>query len=143
MVLSVDGTWVLYYTATADPVGAAHVVAYRTSDDLIHWSERQIAYLDPSTGTGGGPTESPFVVAYRGSYYLFTGPRPDYLGTDVFRSDNPFAFDIENKVGHVGAHAAEVVRDVDGETYVTSAGWAQNGVYLSAMTWCQPTDAGR
>ena len=144
MVLSVDGTWVLYYTATSDPHGGAHVVAYRTSDDLVHWGERQIAFVDPSSGTGGGPTESPFVVAREGSYYLFTGPRPGYVGTDVFRSDDPFSFDIDDQVGHIASHAAEIVRDVDGDMYVTSAGWGQQGVYLSAVRWCEPArpDAG-
>ncbi len=135
-VMRLGGRWVMYYTATGSPGGGTHIVAYRTSADLVHWSGRQVAYADRSAGTFGGSTESPFVVRNGGYWYLFTGPRPGYVGTDVFRSTDPLRFG--DQVGHIAAHAAEVVRD-RGRWYVTSAGWGQGGVSLAPLIWHRPT----
>lgn len=135
MVLRVGDQWVMYYTATSRPEGGNHIVAYRTSKDLIHWSERGTAFTDPTVGTVGGPTESPFVVQRGEYYYLFIGPRGGYVGTDVFVSRDPFHWELKDQVGHIAAHAAEVVQDVDGKWYVSSAGWGQGGVYLAELEW--------
>ncbi|MGO4618080.1 family 43 glycosylhydrolase [Nocardia sp. 2YAB30] len=134
MVARVGDQWVMYYCATSAPAGGHHIVAYRTSTDLVHWGGRHIAYTDPTRGTEAGNTESPFVVRHDGWWYLFIGPRPHYVGTDVFRSDSPFRFRIGDKVGHIAAHAAEVVPD-DGRWWITSAGWAQGGVHLAPLTF--------
>ena len=107
------------------------MVAYRTSTDLRTWSERRIAFADPASGTEAGNTESPFILRHNGSWYLFIGPRPDYVGTDVFRSDNPYHFRIDDRVGHIAAHAAEVIDD--GDLWITSCGWGQAGVSLAAL----------
>lgn len=136
-VLRVGGQWVMYYDATSAPAGGNHIVAYRTSSDLLHWSDRKIAFTDPSTGTSGGGTESPYVVRHAGKYYLFIGPRGGYVGTDVFTSTDPFHFDIASKVGHIASHALEVVQDTDGSWWVTSAGWGQGGVYLAPLNWSE------
>lgn len=133
-VIRIAGRWVLFYTGTSDPAGGNHVVLYRTSDDLRAWSERKIAYRSPESGTAGGPTESPFVVRHHGHWYLFTGPRLDYAGTDVYRSTNPLHFEHTNLAGHFAAHAAEVVRD-NGGWYVSHAGWGQGGLYLAPLIW--------
>ncbi|MEU4345753.1 glycosyl hydrolase family 32 [Nocardia sp. NPDC023852] len=136
MVARVGDQWVMYYCATSAPAEGHHVVAYRTSTDLVHWGNRHIAYTDPTRGTEAGNTESPFVVRYDGWWYLFIGPRPCYVGTEVFRSDSPFRFRIGDKVGHIAAHAAEVVHDND-RWWITSAGWGQNGVHLAPLTFPQ------
>ncbi|WP_194924595.1 family 43 glycosylhydrolase [Catenulispora pinisilvae] len=135
MVARVGSQWVMYYDATSTPAGGNHVVAYRTSTDLIHWSDRAIAYTDPTTGTGAGPTESPFVYQHDGMWYLFIGPRGDYAGTDVFASTDPLHFDLADQVGHIAAHAAEVVPDNAGNLWVSSAGWGAGGVYLAPLTF--------
>ncbi|WP_280368194.1 glycosyl hydrolase family 32 [Nocardia wallacei] len=132
MVLRLGDRWVMYYCATSEPGGGHHVVAYRTSTDLVHWSDRAIAYTDPSTGTGAGPTESPFMLCHKGSWYLFIGPRPRYVGTDVFRSDDPLHFRAADKVGHIAAHAAEIVDD-GGTLWITRAGWGQGGVHIAQL----------
>jgi arabinan endo-1,5-alpha-L-arabinosidase len=134
-VRRVKNKWVMYYCATSKPQGGHHVVAYVTSDDLLTWTHRGIAFTDPSVGMGAGGTESPFVVRRGKFYYLFIGPRGGYDGTDVFASRNPFHWDIANKVGHLPAHAAEVVQDTDGKWYVSRAGWGRGGLYLAPLIW--------
>jgi beta-fructofuranosidase len=137
MVRRIGDRWVMYYCATSDPAGGNHAVAYRTSADLVHWSDRTIAYTDPATGTGAGPTESPFVVRHNDSWYLFIGPRPDYVGTDVFRSDDPLHFRPQDRVGHIPAHAAEIVED-DESWWISSAGWGQGGVHIAPLHFRDP-----
>lgn len=141
-VTKIGEDWVMYYCGNSEPEGGNHVVLYRTSKDLQNWSERKIAYTDPLVGTGGGTTESPFVVQRQGRWFLFIGPRPSqeyYVGTDVFVSDDPFHFEINNRVGHINSHALEVVSD-DGVDYVTHCGWGQGGVYLAPLAWPAPED---
>ena len=140
MVLRIGARWVMYYTATDPPTGGNHVVAYRTSTDLVTWGPRGLAFVDPAKGTGAGPTESPFVVHRGDWYYLFLSMRHDYIpgyyaDTEVFRSRDPLRFTIDDRVGRFDAHAAEVIRDVDGRWYVSHCGWYQGGVYLAPLTW--------
>ncbi|MBU0646780.1 glycosyl hydrolase family 32 [Patescibacteria group bacterium] len=135
MVLKEKGEYILYYTATETPAGGNHIVACRKSKDLVHWGSRMTCYTDPSKGTFGGPTESPFVVRRGKSYYLFIGPRPDYVGTDVFVSNTPYHWDNSDLVGHIDSHAAEIIRDKDGSWFVSHAGWGQKGVYLAPLYW--------
>ena len=85
MVLRLAGRWVLYYTATSEPAGGRFIVAAAESDDLVHWRGRQIVYQDPMSGTGAGPTESPFVFEHGGRYFLLIGP--DW--TELMRSHTP------------------------------------------------------
>lgn len=134
--------WVMYYTATEDPAGGRHVVAYRTSHDLVHWSERAIVYVSPRVGTYGGDTESPFVTAHRGWFYLFTGPcgggddgEDEYVCTRVHRSADPLRFTPDDEVTRVPCHAPEVVRGAGGSWWITRAGWGQGGVDLAPLRW--------
>jgi beta-xylosidase len=151
MVLRVDDRWVLYYTATTEPTGGHHIVAAVESSDLVHWSDRRVVYTDVATGSFGGPTESPFVVARDDRFFLFIGPdwktlmesferdgRYDlaaYRRTRVIESDDPFHFDAANRVGSLDAHAAEVVVDEAGQPWVSHCGWGQGGVYLAPLRW--------
>jgi beta-xylosidase len=151
MVLRVDDRWVMYYTATSEPEGGNHVVIATESDDLVHWEGRRIVFTDASVGTFGGPTESPFVFERDGRYHLFIGPDWDglttsfardgrydlsaYRRTRVLASDDPFHFELDGQVGLIDAHAAEVVVDERGDTWVTHCGWGQGGVYLAPLRW--------
>lgn len=137
-VVRIGDHWNMYYTATSEPEGGRHVVACRTSRDLITWSERRVVFTDTETGTFGGPTESPFVVRRGRSHYLFicnADRRGGYDSTDVYRSEDPHLFRMEDRVGTLGVHAAEVVRDVDGRWYVSHCGWGRGGVYLAPLWW--------
>ncbi|MBN1908831.1 MAG: family 43 glycosylhydrolase [Pirellulales bacterium] len=131
--------WIMYYTATTKPEQGNHCVAYVTSKDLIHWGNRGIAFVDPEVGRYGGLCESPQVIRRGDRYYLMLGPRNgtkvQYIGTDVYVSDNPFQWKIEDKVAHLAAHAPEIVRDTDGKWYISDCGWGRRGVYIAPLTW--------
>jgi beta-fructofuranosidase len=136
MVFRHEDRWLLYYTVTTEPSGGNHAVAVAKSDDLVTWNGRRLVYVDELAGAGGGPTESPFVVERNGIYYLFIGPAPGkYRKTRIFASDDPLHF--EEQVGTVNAHAAEVITDIDGSTWVSHCGWGQGGVYLASLTFEQ------
>lgn len=134
-LLKIDDMWIMYYTATSYPQGGNHIVACQKSKDLIRWSDRQIVFTDPLEGAHGGPTESPTVIRRGDIYYLFIGPRGDYRGTCVYKSSDPFHWDIKDLAGKINAHAAEVVRDKQGNWYVSHCGWGQGGVYLAPLYW--------
>ena len=153
MVLRVEDRWVMYYTATSTPEGGDHVVAAVESDDLLTWGHKRVVYTADVAGTGGGPTESPFVVHRHGRWYLFCGParygeamariergerprwRAVYSTTLVLESDDPFSFSRDRAVGELPCHAAEVVVDEDGRDWVSHCGWGQGGVFLAPLHW--------
>jgi arabinan endo-1,5-alpha-L-arabinosidase len=140
MLLRLQQHWVMYYTATEPATGGHHVVAYRTSTDLVSWSARGIAFVDRVSGQGGGTTESPFVVQRGAHYYLFLSMRHGYVpgyyaDTEVFRSDDPLRWRLDDLVGRIDSHAAEVIRDGEDAWYVSHCGWYQGGVYLAPLTW--------
>jgi glycosyl hydrolase family 43 len=124
--------WVMYY---CEIDGAnRHVVAARTSTDLLGWSEPRTVFLDPTTASTPSVTESPFLVERDGWWYLFIGPRNGYTGTDVFASQDPFAFSLDGYAGHLPVHAAEVVR-LGEEWLVTAAGSFGDGLYVAPLEW--------
>ncbi len=151
MVVRVGDRWVMYYTATSEPDGGAHIVAAAESVDLVHWSGRRVVYEDAAHGTGAGPTESPFVVEADGRFHLFIGPDWDglqrsfaetgaydvacYRRTRVLASEDPLSFAADAQVAVIDAHAAEVVQDVDGSWWVTHCGWGQGGLHLAPFHW--------
>ncbi|GAA2710126.1 MULTISPECIES: family 43 glycosylhydrolase [Streptomyces] len=132
MVVRIGGRWVMYYTELSQD--GRHVVAFRRSDDLVHWSEPGVAFTDASTAATVSVTESPFVVERDGWYYLFIGPRNGYDGTDVLASRDPFHFVLDGYAGHVPGHAVEVVT-AGGQWYATAAGWFHQGLYVAPLEW--------
>jgi hypothetical protein len=134
-VTRVGDKWVMYYCATTEPGGGPHAVAYRQSDDLVHWGARGIAYVDGSTsGNSISNTESPAVLQKDGKFYLFVGPRGGYVGTDVFQSTDPFHFELDGYRGHIAAHAPEIIED-GGRQWISASGWFQSGVWLAPIEW--------
>jgi hypothetical protein len=106
-----------------------------TSEDLIHWTEKQVVFTHTKTGTYGGPTESPFVVFNEGKYYLFVCTNQPYDNTAVYESDTPYHWNIGNKVGDIPAHCAEVIHDSGQQWYISRAGWGRGGLYLAKLNW--------
>jgi hypothetical protein len=132
MVHKVGNQWVMFYTANSTPSGGNHIVAYRTSPDLRHWSERKTAFQHAQSGTFGGPTESPFVVQRGNDWYLFICCDGGYESTKVYKSKDPLRFSADQLVGTIPAHAAEVVQDGN-QWYVTGAGWGKGGLFLAPL----------
>jgi sucrose-6-phosphate hydrolase SacC (GH32 family) len=139
-ILRLADKWVMYYTATSTPSGGNHIVASKTSTDLIHWDNKKVVFTDPSKGTWGGPTESPNVVRRGKYYYLLIGPRDDYRRTVVYRSADPFQWTPADEVARINSHAAEIIRDADGKWFVSHCGWGQGGVYLAPLEWNDGAD---
>lgn len=139
MVMRHGDQWILYYTANATPHGGNHIVAAVTSRDLVHWSDRQVVFRSLAVGTAGGPTESPFVVARNGRFYLFVCTNERYNTTAVYASGSPFSWHPADIVTTFPAHAAEAVSDSKDRWFVSSAGWGQGGLYLAEMNWDDPT----
>ncbi|OZM70413.1 glycosyl hydrolase family 32 [Amycolatopsis antarctica] len=135
MVTRIGEQWVMYYTANSTPTGGNHQVAYRTSPDLLTWSEKRVAFEHPASGTVGGPTESPFVVQRPDGWYLFVCCDPGYKDTRVYLSQDPLNFSVDAPAGHIPAHASEVVTETDGTTWVTGAGWGEGGLHLAPLTF--------
>jgi hypothetical protein len=127
--------WVMYYTANSKPEGGNHVVFAVTSKDLIHWSDKKLVYTDPGVGTWGGNTESPQVIRRGKYYYLFIGPGKQYTQTTVYRSTDPFNWVYDANVPVLKTHAAEIIRDIGGQWYISHCGWGQGGVYLAPLEW--------
>ena len=134
MVLRMGDEWVLYYTANAEPQGGRHVVAAVTSRDLVHWSGKRVVFESSREGTGGGPTESPFVVARNGRYLLFVCTNRRYIETAVYESDDPFHWTEAQRIASIPAHAAEIIETPDGAAFISSCGWGMGGVYLAPLT---------
>ncbi|MDP1792783.1 MAG: family 43 glycosylhydrolase [Acidimicrobiales bacterium] len=161
MVTRVGDRWVMYYTGNSEPHGGNHCVLAAESDDLVHWSGRTIVYRDELVGTGGGGTESPFVVQRDGTWYLFIGPADigeamrrqavgekvqwalSYSSTIVLASDDPLHFDRADEVGYITSHAAEVIVDEHGNDWISHCGWGQAGVYLAPLRFDGPRNAPR
>ena len=135
MILRHEDRWIMYYTANAEPAGGHFVVASVTSRDLVHWGDKRVVFTHPQRGTFGGPTESPFVVARDGRFYLFVCTNEPYSNTAVYESSDPFCWDIARRVGAIGAHAAEVIVLANGASYVSRAGWGEDGLYLAKLEW--------
>ncbi|MBN1477066.1 glycosyl hydrolase family 32 [Candidatus Sumerlaeota bacterium] len=134
-VTRVGDRWALYYTATSEPESGNHIVACVLSDDLVHWGERRVVFTHDSRGQWGGPTESPVVVRRGDRWYLFVGPSGSYDGTDVYASDDPFHWEMADRVAFLPAHAMEVIRDVDGSWVMSRCGWRRGGLHLAPLIW--------
>ncbi len=137
-VLRIGDEWVLYYTATSHPEGGNHIVACQTSKDLVHWSHRRTVFLDEEKGTHGGSTESPFVLRRGKWFYLLicnNDRRNGYDSTDLYRSEDPFFWSRESRIAIISAHAPEIIRDTDGQWYVTHCGWGRGGLHLAPLHW--------
>jgi hypothetical protein len=117
MLLRRGDLWVMYYTRCVDKVSRLSGVAYRTSLDLLQWSEPQMALHREGTPPlfNSGYTESPFVFEKDGWYYLSVTSYPvEWDASFVFRSRDPFHFP-STPFARVRSHAPEWVTDADGQ----------------------------
>lgn len=106
-----------YYTRTVNETDLRSAVAVRTGPDLLHWSGPKIVHIQPYEVDWGGDAESPFVSHKDGLFYLFIcKAMSDYNQTDVYWSEDPEDFPIENFVCSLPVHTAEV-------KYGNNKGW--------------------
>lgn len=133
MVRCVNGVWVLYYTRCDDLTSQKSGVAYRTSEDLLSWSDPSMAFVmrDSEPTFNSGYTESPFVFERNGWYYLSVTPYPIAWDTTfLYRSRSPFSFEGP-PVAKLRSHAAEWIIDPrTNDLYMTHTGPGQGGVWL-------------
>jgi arabinan endo-1,5-alpha-L-arabinosidase len=142
-----DGdVWRLYSVGVSAAMeGRIVMTESRNLDDPSAWSPARTVIMDPVPDVGWGNLESPFVVVRGGLYYLFltrTGINSfsDYERTEVFRSNDPAAFRWE-PITTLHVHAGEVITDVDGQDYITSAGWTHKvgdrnrGLSIAPIRW--------
>lgn len=136
MLLRVQESWLLYYTRTVRQSDRRSAVFVRRSPDLLHWSGAQCVHIQDTPADFGRDAESPFVVAYRGCYYLFIcRAAAGYRDTRVYVSETPLAFSQE--IAQLPVHAAEVVKNGEG-WFITDTGWDKDGLYAAPLEWAQP-----
>lgn len=124
-----DGKYFLTYTVE-------NYLLQRTSEDLFHWSKP----VEIFRMQGKGVPESPFMIYYEGAFYLFWCIWDDENGpydnrTFVYRSEDPTNFKGAPLVAGIQAHAPEIIRDEEGNWYISSAEWPFRGVNVAKMKW--------
>lgn len=148
-----DTTYLMYVVGVRDGYSAVSVLV---SNDLLEW--RFVDYCLKSEGNAPlnppwGAFESPYVVEYKGLYYLFVTytdcSMETYQDTLVFVSPNPFDFGTytgdnfdELVLTKLHSHAGEVLFDPDTQKYyLTACGWdgfhtpVDGGVGIAELTW--------
>ena len=145
-------TWLMYATALDGGYGQVSVFI---SNDLINWRFVQFALRTSGSAPLNPPwgaTESPFVVRYRGWYYLFTtytdSTTETYHNTLVFRSLNPFDFgeytgdnEAEVLVTRLHTHAPEIVCQPDrSQWYITTCGWRGRSIPIEGAAAIAPLE---
>lgn len=149
-VLRVGSEWLFYSVGVSEPVGALAYgqIMVTRSADLERWSTPSVVLQDPSLSFGWGNLESPTIAVREDGYYLFitrTSEAPiDYARTMVFHSTDPTRFEWA-PVTEMLTHAAEVL-DVDGQSYITAAGWTSmlgapwRGLSIAKLGWARRPD---
>jgi hypothetical protein len=129
-----DGAWVLYYTRCEAITRKVSGVAYRTSRDLVEWSEPRFALLLEGTPptSNSAYTESPFLFERGGWYYLSMTSYPiAWDATVLYRSRTPYAFP-EVPYTRLRSHAAEWIFRGN-KAFMTHAGPGQRGVWVAPV----------
>lgn len=136
MLLFTKDKWYCYYTAC--PGGKGYVFC-RTSDDLKKWSDSVVVAYGGLAGNGWASAECPHIVElYPGRYYLF---RTQYYGpgakTNLYYSDNPFNFGVDNDsfyVRNFHLAAPEIIKDGE-DYYIASLNLNLDGIRIARLKW--------
>lgn len=159
----VNNQWVMYYaSATNETVYAKHSIGYRTSTDLINWSNRKQALVDWSEGDQN-PLESidnhkpaspwpehsfftnPVVIKRGDKWHLWAGPIDNdnlsrYHCLRIYLSDNPFSFTDHYAAKNMNKRVfvdggGKPIQDVDGNWYIYHTNSMSGGVWLAPLYW--------
>lgn len=111
-------------------------VYLRVSPDLFSWTQPSVEIFRMR---GSGWPESPVLIKQDGFFYLFwticdrTHSHDDR--THVMISDRPDDFHDAEELPLLQAHCPEIIRDEDGQWYITSAERPWRGVSMAKLTW--------
>jgi hypothetical protein len=135
MLVRREGAWALYYSRCDSITRKRSGVAYRLSQDLVHWSDARMALTmeqEPAT-SNAAYAESPFVFERGGFFWLSVSAYPlAWDATLVYRSTVPSVFP-DAPITRLRAHAAEWVFGARGQAWLTHAGPGQRGVWISPV----------
>jgi hypothetical protein len=135
-----DSLWYCYYCGHHNGDRTCGAIYVRTSRDLIHWSDWQIAQYDKTSEGKKWLPESPAVVKREGVYYLFR-THGEKGGTYVFCSQDPKNFgqgDVSSYfVTRLDVIAPEIIVDARGHEYITKIHDAEAGygIQLAPLKW--------
>jgi hypothetical protein len=134
MILPHGGKYYSYATVTTNDGKRSYVIA-SSSDDLRTWSKGKIVREGGKGGVGPVASESPFVVALDGYFYLFRASSHDFK-TYIYRSADPLDFGINddsNLIAEFRMKAPEVILH-DGRWYISDLADFQ-GITLRRLLW--------
>lgn len=159
----INNQWVMYYaSATDETVYARHTIGYRTSEDLIKWSNRKQVLIDWSesdlqeSGLMGNhkpaspwPEHSfftnPVVFKRKNSWHLWAGPIDNdnlsrYHCLRIYLSDNPFFFGNHYKAKNVNKRVfvdggGKPIMNTDGNWYIFHTNSMAGGVWVAPLFW--------
>ncbi len=147
--------WLLYSVSQSatgsDMLAHGRIIVTAAREPFVGatWSAPTVVLEDPEADYPWGNLESPFVVRTDCGYYLFITRTThlskfgDYARTLVFVSNDPMHFEW-SPITEIHAHAAEIVEDHAGGTWITSAGWpavvgeANRGLSIARLRWSEP-----
>ena len=155
MLLKVGEKWIMYTAgAVVARDGQALPQIYaRTSTDLLHWSDWVAVHYDfapmlpERIPTRIWTLECPFVCEHEGYYYLFRTEEYPTARTHVYRSEDPMDFGLgdeeatEKYVGMIAVAAPEIVRDAQGDEFISSNHNLKGGTMLCRLDWIPDEEA--
>ncbi len=139
-IVQFGNIWYMYYCGHHHRNRTCGAIYVRTSDDLIHWSDWQIAHYDKNSEGKKWLPESPAVVYRKGYYYLFR-THGTKSGCYVYRSKNPMNFGQGDVSGYFVTHlprliACEIVTTPNGKEYIsTITNGKKYGILLAKLKW--------
>lgn len=137
MVLREGNTYYAYSTVTtvAKDGWLWGFIILRTSKDLRRWSDYTIVSQGGRAGNGAVSAESPFVLKYRGHFYLFRSS--SITGTTfVYRSRDPYDFGVnrdDKLIAELPIKAPELIFD-EGQWYISDLA-DFDGIVLHELNW--------
>lgn len=110
---------------------------YRTSSDLLHWSDERLFQANPFCSSAS--QESPCLFKKHGRYYLtwciYDGQNGCYDNrTYVFAANSLTEFSGKTPIAMLKGHAPEIVSE-NGQDYILSVYYPENGLNIAKIQW--------